>query len=181
MRKKVSTGRLALIAVMAAVISVSAFISIPFAGVPITMQLFGVYLALFILGGRGGSAAVLLYISIGALGLPVFSGFSGGIGRLVDATGGFIFGFIILALVYWCLTSILPSGRAYSIISAVISTIVLYFVGALWYSVVFLGGIVYFLEAVLCTVLPFIAFDVVKIFLAVICKDLLKKQLHITD
>ena len=181
MRKRGATRELALISLLGALIVACAFISIPFLSIPVTMQLFGIYFALFTLGGRAGSASVVLYVAIGVLGLPVFSGFSGGIGRLFDATGGFIIGFILLALSYWLFSAVLPKTRGGRICSAVIGSLVLYLVGALWYAVVYLGGVVHFTSAVLYTVLPFVIFDAVKLILALICSDLLKKQLHITN
>ena len=181
MRKRTATRDLALISVFGALICACSFISIPFLTVPLTMQLFGVYFALFALGGRSGTAAVVLYVAIGAIGLPVFSGFSGGIGRLFDATGGFIVGFVFLALAYWALSALMPSGRKYRIAAAAIATVVLYFTGTIWYAIAYLGGADCFFKALIYTVLPFIPIDALKILLAAICEDLFKKQLHISE
>lgn len=97
MKNKIAHAALA--ALMAAVIAVCAWITVP-AAVPFTLQTFGVFLALMMLGGAGGSAAVLLYILIGALGLPVFSGFRGGPGVIIGPTGGYIIGFVFICGAY---------------------------------------------------------------------------------
>ena len=106
---------------------------------------------------------MLLYIALGAVGLPVFSGFSGGIGRLFDATGGFIWGFLVAALVYWAFG---PVFRRLILIRAAISLISLYLMGSVWYAFVYLGGLSDIPYAMLVCVLPFVIPDALKIALA---------------
>ena len=164
---------LTFVALMSAFIAVSALIAIPVPlPVVITMQTLGIYLALFTLGGKRGTASVLLYIALGAVGLPVFSGFSGGVGRLLDATGGFIWGFILLALVYW-LSGFILGGL--DIVRAVISLVPLYLMGSVWYALVYLGGFSKIPYAMLVCVLPFVIPDIVKILLAYYISKRLKK------
>ena len=95
------------IALFAALIAVCAFITIPMPlpFISFTLQTFGVFAALGILGGRDGTTAVAVYILLGAIGVPVFSGFRGGFGVLIGPTGGYIAGFLGAALVYWLLTA----------------------------------------------------------------------------
>ena len=161
-------------ALASALIAVSAFITVPLpSAVAITLQSFGVYFALFFLGGRLGTLAVALYIAIGAVGLPVFSGFTGGVGRLLDASGGFIFGFLLAALTYWLTTALF--GKRLRLLFAALSLAVLYASGALWYSFVYLEAGEAGLSAVLLTcVLPFVIPDAIKLFLA----DLVAKRLE---
>ena len=103
---------------------------------------------------------------LGAIGLPVFSGFSGGIFRLFDATGGYIFGLFAAALLWWLLEKILPEMRAKKAILSSASLITIYTLGTLWFAFVYAGG-ASSLGAVLATcVLPFIIPDVIKICLA---------------
>ena len=145
-----------------ALICITSFMTVPFS-VPITLQLFGLYLTLFLLGGRLGSLATLLYISLGAIGLPVFSGFVGGVSRLFDATGGYIFGFLIAALFYWLMTWLLPKKNFIKLFLALLSLLLLYTSGTLWYALVYLGGardVIYVLSV---CVFPFILPDVLKI------------------
>ena len=91
---------LAYMAIGAVLIAVCSWISIP-ASVPFTLQTFAVFFVLSILGGKRGTVSVLLYILLGAIGIPVFAGFSGGIGVIMGSTGGYIVGFILMGLVYW--------------------------------------------------------------------------------
>ena len=87
-------------AVMAALITVCAWITIPTV-VPFTLQTFAIFLAVGVLGGKLGSLAVGVYLLMGAVGLPVFSGFSGGLGSFAGVTGGYLVGFLLIALVMW--------------------------------------------------------------------------------
>lgn len=99
MRKK--TVDIVFIAVFAALISIFSQFIIPLpSGVPFTLQTFFVALAGYVLGSLKGFSSVLVYIALGALGIPVFTGFQGGLGALFGLTGGFIFGF--LPLVFMC-------------------------------------------------------------------------------
>ena len=82
------------IGIFAVLISICAWITVPTA-VPFTLQSMGVFTAVGLLGGKRGSLAVVTYILLGMIGLPVFSGFSGGIGVILNATGGYIIGFLV--------------------------------------------------------------------------------------
>ena len=162
-------------ALASALIALSAMISIPFP-VPFTLQIFGVYFALFYLGARRGIIAVLLYVMIGAVGLPVFSGFSGGAGRLFDATGGFIWGFILLSLVYLATDSFLPRGRYRPKLAVALSLGVFYLTGSLWYAAFYTdGSIAGYLSSLALTVMPFLLPDIVKIALAAIVASRINK------
>ena len=97
MKQNITVRDMAYIALMAVVIALCSWISVP-AAVPFTMQTFAVFCALLLLGGRRGTFAVALYILLGAFGLPVFSGFRGGIGALLGPTGGYIVGFLLCAV-----------------------------------------------------------------------------------
>ena len=90
------------IAVFAVIMAICSWISIP-AAVPFTLQTFGVFIAVGILGGKRGTLSVLVFILLGAIGVPVFAGFSGGIGVLAGTTGGYIIGFLFSALVMWAM------------------------------------------------------------------------------
>jgi len=167
-----------LIALFAAVIAVCSFVSIPFGIVPVTMQGLGVFSALFILGGRRGSLATLAYTLIGAIGLPVFSGFTGGIGRLFDATGGYIVGFLAGSLVYLLITSIFGERLLVKIIGAIAVQAVVYTLGALWFALGYSEGHSFF-EVLLITVIPFVIPDAIKLILAFIISEKLKNKVNI--
>ena len=72
----------------AALLALCGWISLPLGSLRFTLQTFGLLLALLTLGGKWGSVTVLVYLALGAMGLPVFSGFQGGIGVLLGPTGG---------------------------------------------------------------------------------------------
>ena len=93
------TRDLTLIALFAALIAICAWLTVPMPDVPFTMQTFGVFAALLLLGGKRGTLSILLYLLLGAAGLPVFSGFRGGIGSLLGTTGGYLVGFFFSYLV----------------------------------------------------------------------------------
>ena len=97
-REFIKTRDIAYIAFFAVVIAVCSWISIPTV-VPFTLQTFAVFLTVGVLGGKRGTLAVFVYILLGVCGVPVFSGFSGGIGVLLGQTGGYIAGFLFSALV----------------------------------------------------------------------------------
>ena len=91
------------IAISAALIAICSWISIPTA-VPFTLQTFAVFFVLLLLGGERGTIATLVYVLLGAVGVPVFAGFSGGIGILLGSTGGYIIGFLFVGLIYMLFT-----------------------------------------------------------------------------
>ncbi len=168
-----------LISLFSAVIAVCSLITIPFT-IPFTMQLFGVFSALHLLGGKRGTISVLLYIFIGSVGLPVFSGFSGGLSRLFDATGGFITGFVFSGLIYWLTTSIFK-GKRYTKLSGLFTALITcYISGTLWYALLYSrGDFIPSLKAALVTcVVPFIIPDLLKIALTIlVCRKIEKYKL----
>ncbi len=163
--KKEFTRDLTKVAFFAALMCVSAFIYIPLP-VPITMQTLVVFSALFILGGRNGSIAVFIYIALGALGLPVFSGFSGGISRLFDATGGYILGMLLASLLWWLLDSILPKKPSFKILNSLLALFVIYLFGTLWFVFIYAGGEKTLGAVLLSCVVPFLIPDLIKLYLA---------------
>jgi len=162
-----NTKDAAMIAVCAAVMAVCSWISIP-AAVPFTMQTFGVFLAVGLLGGRNGTLAVLIYLLLGAAGLPVFSGFTGGIGHLFGVTGGYIIGFVFSALVMWLMESLMGRSFKTLIISMIAGLIVCYAFGTAWFIVVYTRdtGSIGVMAALTWCVFPYIIPDVLKIVLA---------------
>ena len=102
---KNNTKRIALIAMFVAVMTICSWISIPLT-VPITLQTFAIFVTCGVLGGCDGTIAVCIYIMLGIIGLPVFSGFTGGPAKLLGPTGGYIIGFILTALVMWVINRI---------------------------------------------------------------------------
>ena len=157
---KIKTFDLVLIALFAAIIAVLSQISIPTPfGVPISLQTFGVALCGYFLGAKKGIGALLVWIVIGAVGAPVFSGFRGGFGVLFGVTGGFIYGFIPLVL----LCGIELKRKPLRIALGGLGIIACHLCGAAQYAL--LMGID-FLQSVLTVSAPFLIKDIVSIVLA---------------
>ena len=165
MSAKTGTRDLAFIALMAALMAVCAWITIPFSLVPFTLQTFGVFTALALLGGRRGTLTILLYLCLGLVGLPVFSGFSGGAGVLTGATGGFLLGFIATGLIYWALTARLGTSLPVKAVGLVLGLAVCYAVGAAWFIHVYAEPTSVGAALIICVV-PFIPADLIKLALA---------------
>lgn len=163
----------------AALIAVCAWISIP-ATVPFTLQTFAVFLVTALLGLKCGTLSVLVYLLLGMVGLPVFSGFQGGIGTLMGVTGGYLVGFIFIALSVGLLTK--RFGRSFPVLvgSMVLGLLICYAFGSAWFLVLYTrssGSIA--LGAVLAKcVLPFLPVDAVKILLAAFLTGRLKSVIR---
>lgn len=120
------------IGVSAAVIAACSQISIP-SVVPFTMQTFAVFTVVGLIGMWQGTCAVAIYIALGALGLPVFSGFKGGIGALTGATGGYIFGFLALALIMGAMIKAKPDNIPWAFFSMAVGLFACYAFGSAWF------------------------------------------------
>jgi hypothetical protein len=103
-KSKAALLDLVFVALFAAVMTVCAQIQIPFGEVPFTLQTLGVFIAASLLGWKRGTLSVIVYVLLGLAGVPVFAGFSGGIGVLFGPTGGYIIGFIFTALIVGLMT-----------------------------------------------------------------------------
>jgi len=164
------------IALFACLMAICSWISIP-GEVPFTLQTMGVFLAIGLLGGKRGTLAVLVYILMGAVGLPVFSGFSGGIGKLVGVTGGYIVGFLASALVMWAMEALLGKKKWVLALSMVVGLLICYAFGTAWFMVLYTsskGAIT--LGAVLgMCVIPYIIPDAIKIAVALLLTNILKR------
>ena len=170
------THDMVFIAVFAVLMAICSWISIPMA-VPFTLQTFGVFIAVGILGGKNGTLAVLIYIILGAIGVPVFAGFQGGIGVLAGSTGGYIVGFLFSALVMWAMEKFLGRKPVVQILSMVLGLIVCYAIGTVWFMVVYTNnsGAVGLGTVLGWCVIHFIIPDLVKIALAFVLSRRLRK------
>lgn len=158
---------LAYMAIGAVMIAVCSWISIP-ASVPFTLQTFAVFLVLSLLGGKRGTVSVLLYVLLGAVGMPVFAGFSSGVGVLLGSTGGYILGFLLTGLVYWLLTCRLGKRPWVEIVALALGLLLCYALGTLWFMAVYAqaNGPVALSAVLAWCVIPFILPDLVKLALA---------------
>ena len=185
-KRKYETVDLAYMALGAVLIALCSWISIP-AVVPFTMQTFAIFLVLLVLGGRRGTMTIVVYVLLGAVGLPVFSQFGAGIGVLLGSTGGYILGFIFMGLTYRLVTGAAGrsstskvrwtgttgmgrSGKARWTEAAalVLGLLVLYAFGTAWYMFMYArtqGGAGLMSVLLLC-VIPFVIPDLIKLALA---------------
>ena len=136
-KKGFSLRDMVLCALFAAILAVSAWLTVP-GEVPFTLQTFGVFAALGLLGGKRGTIAIALYLVLGAVGLPVFSGFRGGFGVLLGTTGGYIFGFLLSGLLYWALTALLGNKGWVRLLAMVLGLLLCYAAGTGWFLLVYL-------------------------------------------
>lgn len=165
--KPMTTYQLSLTGVMTAIICILGPMSlaIPISPVPISLANLAICLSIIILGMKLGTLSCILYLLIGLTGLPVFSGFSGGIGKLAGPTGGYLVGYLFLALIggffVECFSGKSLEQRAVQGLGLVFGTAVLYAFGTAWLA--YMAGMS-FMEALAAGVLPFIPGDLVKIF-----------------
>ena len=134
-------------------------------------------MAVGLLGGKKGTISVLVYILLGAVGVPVFAGFSSGIGVLFGTTGGYIVGFLLSGLVYWAMTAAFGEKLPIMIIAMVLGLLVCYAFGTAWFMIVYAKNTapIGLMTALGWCVFPFIIPDCIKIALAVVLTKQLKK------
>ena len=130
--RSLSVRDLTYTALMTALMAVCAWITVPMT-VPFTMQTFGVFMALLVLGGAKGTTAIALYILLGMAGVPVFSGFNGGIGVLAGPTGGYIVGFLFTGILYWVLQKFCKNRKGKAGVLAA-GLCLCYAFGTVWFS-----------------------------------------------
>jgi len=163
------------VALSVAFLCVSAMIAVPLFAVPFTLQSLAVLALLAILGWKAGGAAILVYLVLGAVGLPVFSGFTGGIGILFGQTGGFLFGFLFAVPVFALISAIKRGSRVFAALAMVGVLFTDYLVGALWYYFLFARE-TSFSASLTVTVLPFLIPDAAKTALALFISERMKKH-----
>lgn len=163
-------------ALFAALLAICAWVCVPFADIAFTLQTFGVFLTLGLLGGKRGSVAIGVYLLLGAVGLPVFSGFQGGAGVLLGVTGGYIGGFFFSGFVYWAITCRVstPKLRMFAMIAGLATC---YATGSVWFCVLYFsqGNALGIGAVLLKCVVPYLIPDVCKLALAWIFSEKLKR------
>lgn len=158
------TKKLVYCGLFSAVIAIMAMISLPLQPIPLNMALLGVLLAGGILGKKYGTISVLVYILLGLCGLPVFSGFRGGVGVIAGPTGGYIASYLIIAF----LTGLVYEKTRkikFAVPVMLISVLLCYAVGTAWYCYIMKSDV---MSALALCVLPFIPSDIIKIVIALI-------------
>jgi biotin transport system substrate-specific component len=177
-RARLTARDAAYIGAFVPLLAACAWISVP-ASVPFTLQTLGVFSAVGVLGGKRGTLAVLVYLLLGAAGLPVFSGFRGGLGVLLGATGGYVAGFLGAALLMWGAEALFGRRRGVLALSMIAGLLLCYALGTLWFVAVYAktAGPVGFGAALLKCVVPFLLPDALKIALALLLTGRLRRAL----
>lgn len=176
-KKKFKTIDIVYIGLFAALIAVCSWISIPLT-VPITLQTMAVCLTSGLLGSKRGTLTTVIYILLGLVGLPVFAGFSSGISALLSPSGGYIIGFIFTSLITG-IVSDKTNGRLLPlVVSMVVGILVCYAFGTAWFAAVYANQNES--PAAITTILgwcviPFIIPDAVKITVAAVLTNRLKR------
>ena len=165
--QKIKTKQMVLIALMTAVTCVLGPLSIPlpFSPVPISLTNFAIFLAIFVLGMKNGTISFIIYLLLGAVGVPVFSSFRGGLQVLAGPAGGYLIGFIFLALIMGFALDHFDRKLVPTIIGMIIGMAVCYAFGTVWLAKLLSLS---FKEGLMMGVIPYLAGDVAKIIIAAI-------------
>ncbi len=163
--------------VFTAMISICSWISIP-ASIPFTLQTMGVFTTVGLLGGKRGTLTILTYILLGAIGVPVFAGLTGGISVLLGTTGGYIIGFLLSALLMWGIETIMGRNQIVLAFSMIAGMIVCYVFGTAWFMLIYTqhSGVIGLSTVLGLCVIPFIIPDLIKIGVALFLTNRLKKR-----
>lgn len=170
---KINIKKMTRIAVISAVLCVISPFTIPIGPVPLSLATLGVYIAAAVLEPLSAVLSVLIYVLLGAFGLPVFSGVRGGFSIIAGPTGGYIIGYIICVAAASVLIHKFPK-KALAPLWYVISTAALYLFGTLWYMVIVK---ISFAAAVSVCVLPFLVGDALKIIAATMLRNKFYKHI----
>ena len=170
--KKSNISDIVIIGFFVAVIAVCSQIVIPFGQIPFTLQTVGVFLSASLLGARRATCSVFVYILLGAVGLPVFFFFSGGLRFLLGPTRGYIIGFLFTAFVVGFITEKLGKTVGVLALSMTIGILLCYAFGTAWFCVIMKKDVLY---GLLCCVVPYIIPDIVKIVATIFITQRLDK------
>lgn len=174
MKTKLNVSQIAVIGVMAAVTCILGPFFIPIGVVPISFTNLVIYLAVYALGCKKGTISYLIYLLIGFIGVPVFSAFSSGPAKLFGPTGGYLIGFIFMALICGLFIDKFAGKYYMHFLGMIIGTVVCYAFGTVWLA--YQAGMS-FPAALAAGVIPFIPGDLIKIVIAVIAGPQIRKQL----
>lgn len=166
------TKEMIVCSLFAAVICIAAPFAIVIGPVPVTMTIFAIALTAFSVGSVKSAAATLLYILIGLVGLPVFSNFQGGVGVIMNPTGGFIFSYVFVALILGRCTK--TKNILHICLLCTAALLVCYFFGTVWFVSVTQSTVAYALSV---CIVPFIPFDIIKLVLAYIAGSAIRRAL----
>ena len=168
-----NTATITTIGMFTAVLAVLSILQIPMpSGVPITLQTFAVALCGYVLGRKNGTLCVLLYLLLGFAGVPVFTGMTAGIGKLVGYTGGFLYGFLFLA--FFCGLGLHLKNKVASFGLGVVGLLICHVLGAFHYSII---AQITFPAAFLLVSVPYLVKDILSVLGAMLVAVVILKTL----
>lgn len=168
------TGEMTKTALLSAVICILAPLSIPIGAVPISFTNLVLYFSVYIIGARNTVISYVIYYILGIVGLPVFSGFTGGFAKAVGPTGGYLIGFVFMIIICGIFVKMFKS-KLLHIMGMVLGTAAAYAVGTAWYCFEAKSNVI---SALAVCVAPFIIGDIIKIILAAIFGPKIKKRVN---
>ena len=175
MEKKLTTYQMAVTALMAAVMCVLGPLTVPIGAVPISLANFVICLTAWLLGPKFGTLSVAVYLCIGLIGVPVFSGYGAGLAKLAGPTGGYLVGYLLLALIGGLFIEKSNGNPVVSGIGLVLGDAACYVLGTAWFVFQMQCELGYALSV---CVYPFIALDLAKIVVSCVVGALLRKRLE---
>ncbi len=170
-----NTKKTATVAVLAAILCIISPFSVPLGAIPVSLATFAVYIISCTVSKKYATAAVIIYILLGAAGLPVFSSFSGGFHRIAGITGGYIIGYIPCAFIIALLVDKFESKKYIYPLSMILGTLVCYSIGTVWYMYQTETSLI---PALGTCVVPFIIADIMKITAASCIGMTIRKKLR---
>lgn len=173
-----TTVNMVMMALFAAITCVLAPLAVPIGPVPISLTNLVIYISLYVLGWKRGTITYIVYLLVGLVGLPVFSGFEGGIGKFAGPTGGYLVGFIFMSVICGIFIEkwheISPVHVTLNMLGMILGTVAAYAFGTAWFCLSTGTGVVAALS--LC-VFPFIIGDLIKMAIAVSVGPVIGKQM----
>ena len=172
-KRKITTQQMALVAIMTALTCILAPFSLPIGPVPISLTNLVIYFSLYLLGWKLGTLSYVIYLLIGLVGVPVFSGFTAGPAKLFGPTGGYLIGFIPMAIIAGIVIDKF-SQRWIQIFGMIVGTAICYAFGTAWFCIQ--AGYTVSAALAVC-VIPFIPADLIKMVIAMIIGPEIRKRL----
>ena len=168
MKNRISTRDLVQIALCSAIITICSWISLNISTVPFTLQTAGICLTAGLLGWKKGTISVIVYLLLGAIGLPVFAAFHSGFGTLLGMTGGYLWGFVLTSLIAGFAADRYGRTMPVMIIAMVLGTVACYITGTAWFIYVYAAqvGPIGVMGALSMCVFPYLIPDAAKVVLA---------------
>lgn len=171
-----STRLLVRIALVTAITCILAPLSIPlpFSPVPLSLTNLVLYISIFVLGWKSATVSYLVYLLLGTVGLPVFSGFAGGLGKLAGPTGGYLVGMIFLTILSGWIAERFSKKPVLIFIGMLLGSAVNYLFGTTWLCMQLHLS---FAEGLVIGVVPYLFFDIAKMLIALFVGLTIQKRL----